>query len=431
MKKIISTLLLILILFNFIFCNSTYADDIDDSSTTHAVDTQRYGGNATLGDGDAETVVYEGTDKNGNSMDNNNFGDSIIGVLLQSVASLINVFAYAIETMLGIVASNPDSAGGTDFVNIAMLVTGNAEYHYTIERTVFNEVSILNANIFNDKESYTVGNGAHKKTINQNNVLTKLKDSVVGWFYTIRLLAMMINLCVLIYVGIRMAGSSIASEEAKYKKMLIFWAESMIVLFLLHYIMYAIMFMADFMLNIINMLREAMIDNKSGVSFETTLIESVYSFMMIFGGTKYALYSIFFWFLTALHLKFFITYFKRMLTIFFLVVISPLITVTYPIDKIGDGRAQAYEHWLKEFVINVMIQPIHAIAYIVFAYTAGRIAEQAPMVGMIFLLALGRVENIIRNVFKITDSVDNVNDAKKHKKGGGLPFMHLIGKAKG
>ena len=425
-KKLVSILLLVVIVFNFIFSNYVFAD-IDDQYKGIG----RQNGEGTVKNETAQELVENGKSSDGSSMEHTNFGTSIIGILLQSTAMLLNFFPFTIETVLGIIAANPDSAGGTDFKNIALSMTGDADYHYTIERTVFNEVSILNANVFSSEESYTIGNGAHKKTINQNNVLTKLKEHVTGWFYTIRLFAMMINLCVLIYVGIRMATSSIASEEAKYKKMLMSWVESMLVLFILHYIMYIIMFISDFMLNIIILLKESMIDKKQAVSFESTIIENIYSLMMIFGGAKYALYSIFFWFLTALHLKFFFMYFKRMLTIFFLIVISPLITVTYPIDKLGDGKAQAYENWLKEFVINVIIQPIHAISYLVFVYTAGKIAETAPIVGIVFLLALGRVENIIRNIFKITDSVKNVNEARKGKKGGGIPFMNLIGRGKG
>ena len=36
------------------------------------------------------------------------------------------------------------------------------------------------------------------------------------------------------------------------------------------------------------------------------------------------------------------------------------------------------------------------------------------------LLSLGKVENIVRNIFKVTDSVDNVNLATKGGKGPGI-----------
>ena len=198
----------------------------------------------------------------------------------------------------------------------------------------------------------------------------------------------------------------------------------MLVLFLLHYIMYSILYVGEFALNIVNSLRFDAISQGRAVSFEDIIIDRICLAFLINSGTKFFLYSLFFWFLTALHIKFFLTYIKRMFTIFFLVVISPLITVTYPIDKLGNGKAEAFEMWYKELVLNVIIQPIHAIIYLIFIYTAGKIAQKAPWVAMVFLLSLGRVENIIRNIFKITDSVDNVNSARKgggHKGGlGGL-----------
>ena len=104
----------------------------------------------------------------------------------------------------------------------------------------------------------------------------------------------------------------------------------------------------------------------------------------------------------------------------FLTIIAPFITVTYPIDKMGDGKAQAFEAWFKEYIINIAIQPIHAAIYLVFVFTAGSIAEKAPFVAMVFLLSLGRVENLVRNVFGITDSISMKNfddELKKGKKG--------------
>ena len=113
----------------------------------------------------------------------------------------------------------------------------------------------------------------------------------------------------------------------------------------------------------------------------------------------------------------FLAYFKRTLSVFFLTIIAPFITVTYPIDKIGDGKAQAFDTWFKEYIINVLVQPIHAVIYLVFVYTAGNIATKAPFVAMIFLLTLGKVENIVRNIFGLSGSVvmQNMNFRREKK----------------
>ena len=46
----------------------------------------------------------------------------------------------------------------------------------------------------------------------------------------------------------------------------------------------------------------------------------------------------------------FITYVKRMITIAFLIMIAPIITITYSIDRMGDGKSQALNKWFKEYI---------------------------------------------------------------------------------
>ncbi len=97
--------------------------------------------------------------------------------------------------------------------------------------------------------------------------------------------------------------------------------------------------------------------------------------------------------------KFFIVYFKRLLEVGFLISISPLVTITYPIDKVGDGRAQAYKAWLTKIIYNIFIQLIHAIVYVVFIFSAAEIAKTVPIIGILFLTTLSRTEKIIKTTF--------------------------------
>lgn len=416
-KKLVPILLMVVIVFNFIFGVVSYADEDDQRLN----DLSRYGGNDTIKGEAAQSLVESGTDSSGNTMEHTNFGVSFTGMIFQSIASIFDSFPMIIQGLLSVFTTNPSSSGEVGFASAVFALTGDTNYHYTIERTVFNEIAMFNIDIFNQEDSFTNGAGSHTETIYQHHLNLTLKEHVTGWYYTVRLLASMINLCVLIYIGIKMAISSAASEEAKYKKMLVWWVESMVILFCLQYIMYLIIALGNILLNIINAIRYDLIANQAAISFEDKIITRIYKAFAINGGSRFFLYSIFFWFLTAMHLKFFLTYMKRTFTVFFLVVISPLITVTFPIDKLDNGKAEAFEKWLKEFVINVMIQPIHAIIYLIFVYTAGKIAEKAPIVAMVFLLSIGRIENIVRNIFQITDSVTNVNSAiKGHGKGPGL-----------
>lgn len=98
-------------------------------------------------------------------------------------------------------------------------------------------------------------------------------------------------------------------------------------------------------------------------------------------------------------------YIRRFIVLSFLIVISPLISITYSIDKAGDGRAQAFESWFREYLINILIQPLQAILYLVFVFSANEIAVKAPVVGIIFLLSLTRAEKIVKEIFNMRDLV--------------------------
>ena len=59
-------------------------------------------------------------------------------------------------------------------------------------------------------------------------------------------------------------------------------------------------------------------------------------------------------------------YLKRVIWLAFLTMIAPLIAVMYPVDKIGDGKAQTFNMWFKEYLFNALIQPLHLLLYTIF-----------------------------------------------------------------
>lgn len=108
----------------------------------------------------------------------------------------------------------------------------------------------------------------------------------------------------------------------------------------------------------------------------------------------------------VLTLIFLIMYIKRMITIAFLVLISPIITITYSVDKIGDGKSQALDTWMREFLQNVLIQPFHCIIYLVFISVAlnlvntdGTLASGILVIMTMFFIF--EAEKIIKNIFGI------------------------------
>ena len=73
----------------------------------------------------------------------------------------------------------------------------------------------------------------------------------------------------------------------------------------------------------------------------------------------------------------------------FLTVIAPLVAMTYSLDKISDGKAQAFNMWLKEYIGNLLIQPVHLLLYMILISMAFDLASQNivyTLVAMGFLM---------------------------------------------
>lgn len=86
----------------------------------------------------------------------------------------------------------------------------------------------------------------------------------------------------------------------------------------------------------------------------------------------------------------------------FLIIISPLITVTYSATKTKisgkGGKAAMFDKWFKEYTVNAFLQPLHAAIYMVFMISAYEIFTVAPLLAVIFFAGLSRAERIVKNI---------------------------------
>lgn len=243
----------------------------------------------------------------------------------------------------------------------------------------------------------------------EDNIINNIRTQVAQWFYTFRTIAAAILLVVLIYVGIRMAISTIAEEKAKYKKMLFDWCCSLALIFVLQYIaiftIYAnnaiVNFLREYGYNEIDQAINDIMDLAMGPMGIGSLVATFVYCMIIFQT-----------------IAFMLTYIQRMLKVGFLLIISPLISITYSIDKIGDGKAQALNTWLKEFVYTILIQPFHCIMYLAFVNTAmrllgtGTITYSEGIKGIFNSLANGQFNQLTNGVLAIL-CLKFINDGEK------------------
>lgn len=271
-------------------------------------------------------------------------------------------------------------------------VSGDSTGFFEIEKLVFNEYNAFSIDFFSDTRTES----------KIQPFLTLLKESISKWYNAIRLIAIMASLLVLIYIGIRMAISSVASEKAKYKRMLKDWFVSLILVFILHYIIIIIIYLSGALVDLIGTV-------KPNSGLESDLMIKLYDGE--YKGWEALAMSALLLMFVYFQLKFFIIYFKRIIIAAFLIIISPLITITYAIDKADDNKAQAFETWFNEMIITVFIQPMHAILFIIFIVSAGEIAKFSVIVAILVLWALSKGENILRMIFKLNKGTSMGSDS--------------------
>ena len=264
----------------------------------------------------------------------------------------------------------------------------------------FNNVKILDINFFK------IGEGGE--------VIQAIRKSVSSWYYALRFLSLSILLVILIYVGIKMAISTIASEQAQYKKMLVDWACSIALVFILHYVILSLIYVNQGLINAI----------KVGTSSSAEYTDSILYLMK--EGLGFSINSVaaagILCLLAWQTFGFFVIYFNRMLKIGFLIIISPLITITYSIDKMGDGKAQALNNWFKEIVFTILIQPFHCIMYLALVQTAlellknhkGTIEDRlvTALIAVVLVNFLKKGEKIVRKIFGFKDDNEKMSMAK-------------------
>ena len=192
-----------------------------------------------------------------------------------------------------------------------------------------------------------------------------LRVVVASWYKTLRMMAIVALLSILIYTGIKMMLSTNANNKAKYKTMIVNWFVAIILLFTMHYIM---AFIIAIIQNITILLKNTMGNIEvhfNGKEFVTNLMGLARFQMQQQAFSKKVMQLCIYVALITLTIKFTIKYLKRMMNIAFLTLIAPIVACTYPIDKMNDGKAQGFQMWLTEYIFNALLQLMHFIMYIV------------------------------------------------------------------
>lgn len=104
--------------------------------------------------------------------------------------------------------------------------------------------------------------------------LETLRKIIAGWYVTLRTIAVVGLLSVLIYIGIRIIISSTSSDRAKYKQRLVDWLVAFCLLFFMHYIMAAAVTVVDkvneMLAGVVNVDKGIPLTKYGGVEYDTS-----------------------------------------------------------------------------------------------------------------------------------------------------------------
>lgn len=372
MKAKLAGMIILVLLFTAILPNYIYADiegfDINTSNFDEIQNNYKQDSFEKLRDEAKADIKAEAGTRTKQIRETFSLGSALAGAVVAVIVAPVMIVSIVITIV----------TRGADNV---FLKGGRIVNWYTIEDTVFNKIPLFDADYF-----LTDSNDSDFNKV--------IKDSVAVFYYITKTVAVLCGLIMLIYLGIRMAISTIASDMAKYKDMLKDWLVSMILIFLMPYI-----------IGLVNLISGGLVQifaNMCPKTFEQNLVWQVLNLVDQTSGWSYVAVVAMYLVMTFYQIKFFLMYINRMLSMGFLIIISPLITVTYSATKTKisgkGGKAAMFDKWFKEYTVNAFLQPLHAAIYMVFMISAYEIFTVAPLLAVIFFAGLSRAERIVKNI---------------------------------
>ena len=282
-------------------------------------------------------------------------------------------------------------------------------------------VSALDANFFKTEGDHNQELGGSEKSI-----VEQLRDTVATWYVAVSNIAIVGLLSALLYIGIRIVISSSAGDKAKYKQFFVDWVVALCLIFFLHYIMAFTMTMSETVTDVLagdrtnqGRIKEVNIrltetdgtttfkDAGTEVCFSSNFTGVARMKADYQGGTLKIGYSILYIALTVYTVYFAFVYLKRLLMLAFFTMIAPLVALTYPLDKIRDGKAQAFNYWFKEYMFYALLQPMHMLLYTVFVSSALSVAANNLLYAIVALAFIVPAEKIVKQMFGIKGNTES------------------------
>lgn len=405
--------------------------------------------------------------------------DWIVGAISMAIrapfigwtALIERLLTGALEATAGLDMDN--NMSNTDLNSII-----HSEKNVTVQAIVYNQVPALDINFFNteyNKEysptgstlicskcqrpcSECVGDGGgctgdckcggcdacktYAALQDAEPLFIELRKYVAFWYFTLRLIALIGMLVLLVAIGIKIAISNVASDKAMYKRMLIDWVIGIIIILLLHYAMIFTININEILVNTVKesansinrvKMMELAEDSSEEAEYTDNEIEidiyeevrtRAYDAKFVNGVIGTILYMS----LVYMAIRFTLMYLKRLFIVAVLILMGPGVGFAYALQKALSGRSMALKKWLSEYIINIIIQSVHAIIYAVFISTVLVLSLKSiagVIVAFIIMNFSLKAEDIFRKIFNLekssllkeTDKAGNVEERVRNAVG--------------
>lgn len=297
-----------------------------------------------------------------------------------------------------------------------------------IEDIIYNRVPLLDVNFLDVKldryrkieesKKAQASDGEEIQVISEDSIVYALRANIAKWYIVIRQICIIVLLLLLIYLGIRLAISTVASDKAKYKGMLVAWLTSFIVVFCIHYFMIIVIEINEVLVDIFAEVSQNAIENSDNgtgsQSIYDTMRTRAYSLKLSEGFPATIFYMVLIYFL----IRFLFIYIKRYFTIMILALMGPIMSLKNCFDKISTGKSKSMSKWMYDFALNVFLQTIHAIIYCMFMVIAFDLATNSVagfIMSLIVLNFIFKAEKIFMNIFNFEGRASSLRDVNENK----------------
>lgn len=270
-------------------------------------------------------------------------------------------------------------------VVFSLILDGNLFGTISVDKILFNEYQLTNADIFSSSSTAIEG----------------LASNVSTWFRILFGVSLVIQLITLIASAIRaiiQSNMGISKNDVPHKILVKNFIKGIILTF-------AILIFCAATLKLNNVIVQALrsVTTITEDTSQLKIIKSIFSLNVTEGTVGLIIYII----TQVLAFMLFVYYLRRLFKIAFLIVISPLVVSTYAIEE-SKGGAAKFQTWLKMFLHTVFIQVAHVIVFLSLVSVSYNMARegkhfiQSIIMSTVALKFIWDAETIILSLFGLS-----------------------------